>query len=51
MTESDMKNKCGFTVDVGLNFPFYWIPRCFPYFFTRRPLLASKNNDGSSHPC
>jgi hypothetical protein len=26
MTENEMKNKCGFTVDVGLNFPFYWIP-------------------------
>jgi len=25
--------------------------QCFPRFFARRPLLASKNNNGSSQPC
>jgi len=25
-------------------------PQCFPNLFARRPLLASKNNQGSSHP-
>ena len=49
-TESEKKNKCGYTVDVGLNIPFYWIPQCFPNFFTHGLLLASKN-DRSSHPC
>ena len=33
------------------HYPHYSSKQYFPHFFAREPLLASKNNYGSSHPC